>query len=86
MSKCSFDLPFSDAAGVLVQKFQGRITAAGGGFTGNETSGNFTVKTPVGGVEGAYTIVDSVLKVEILDKPMFLGCGMIEEFIRKELA
>lgn len=86
MSKCSFDLPFSDTASVLIQKFQSRIQAAGGSFSGNENNGSFTVKTPVGGIEGGYTISDSVLKVEISDKPIFVGCGMIEDFIRKELA
>jgi hypothetical protein len=85
MSKCSFDLTFSEEAAAVVQKFQNRITGAGGTFTGNEGNGVFTVKTPVGAVEGNYTVAGSVITINIVDKPMFLGCGMIEEFIRKEL-
>lgn len=85
MAKCSFDLNFSEEAAALVQKFQNRITTAGGTFTGNDGNGVFTVKTPVGAVEGNYTVAGNVITINIVDKPMFLGCDMIEGFIRKEL-
>lgn len=85
MSKCSFDLNFSEEAPAVVQKFQNRVTGAGGTFTGNESNGVFTVKTPLGAVEGDYTVAGNVITINIGEKPMFLGCGMIEEFIRKEI-
>jgi hypothetical protein len=67
------------AALALVQK---RIVAEGGKFTGDATAGHFSGSSPVGSIEGRYTIQDATIRITITNKPMLAPCGMIEAKIR----
>lgn len=86
MSKCNFEISFTGGAEAVVEKLKTRIIAAKGSFEGAAESGNFVVQTPVGAVNGNYTISGQQLNIEITDKPVFVGCSVIESFIQKELA
>ena len=86
MAKCKFSIPFSGSATSLHQKAEAAITKAGGLFAGNEEEGQFLLQTPLGKIEGMYTIAESLIAVVITGKPMMVGCGTIESELRKYLA
>ena len=86
MSDCKFDITFNNSAAELVEKAKQSITNAGGEVTGDLTSGVFTIPSPLGKISGAYTIVQQVASFHILEKPLFVGCGLIESTINKYLS
>ncbi len=85
MSTCSFSIPFSGDATDILNKAQSGIASAGGNFTGNINNGEFSLSTFVGEITGTYIINGSNLNIDITDKPMFLGCSMIEAELKKYL-
>lgn len=85
MSKCNFSIPFSGNATDIISAAQSAITSAGGNFTGDVNSGEFSLSTFVGEIKGNYTVSGSNLNIDITDKPMFLGCSMIEAELKKYL-
>jgi hypothetical protein len=85
MSKCNFSIPFSGNVTDIISTAQSAITGAGGNFTGDANSGAFSLSTFVGEIKGTYSIGGSNLNIDISDKPMFLGCSMIEAELKKYL-
>jgi hypothetical protein len=85
MSKCSFSIPFSGDVTDVLSKAQSGIAGAGGNFTGDVNNGEFSLSTFVGEITGTYTVIGSTLNIDITDKPMFLGCSMIEAELKKYL-
>lgn len=83
MGRCQFSIDFSGAAEELLQKAKEGITRAKGQFTGDSSLGSFQVPTPLGSIKGSYTISGSAITIQVQDKPMLLGCGRIEDELRK---
>ena len=85
MAKCSFIIPFSNAADSLLDKARSAIEKQGGIFNGDQSSGNFSVQL-MGTISGVYQINGQEMIVEITEKPMFIGCSQIESFMRGQFA
>ena len=85
MSVCNFTIPFSQSPEELISKVRKGISGTGGTFTGDVTSGNILLPTPIGTIKGSYTINDSVIEITITDKPIFVSCSRIESELQKQL-
>ena len=85
MSKCNFSFEFSENREALVAKAKDAINQVGGEFESSETAGRFNLPTPVGTVTGAYTISGSAIVIDIISKPLLIGCGKIEEKLKEYL-
>ena len=81
---CRFKLPFSGSLQQSLEKARTAVEGQGGTFTGDETSGNFEVSV-MGTIKGSYTVMGNELDIVIDSKPMFVGCGMIEGFLKSKL-
>ncbi len=86
MSDCSFEIPFSSSAVELVEKARKAIVGAGGEVTGDFSAGSFFIPSPLGKISGSYTILQQSATFAITEKPMFIGCGLIESTIKKYLS
>jgi len=49
---------------------------------GDETQGNFQVKTPLGSVGGKYAITGQEIMMHITKKPLLISCKRIEKELR----
>ena len=83
-STANIDIP-EDGYYILNAKAKDTIVAAGGNFNGNEEAGGFDINTFAGKIEGAYTILNDEINVNITKKPMFVPCSEIENQLRKYL-
>ena len=83
MANCNFTIEFSDTPENIIQQAKEGITKAKGEFNGDTTSGSFHISTPLGKIQGGYTIENSAITVNIEDKPMFLSCKRIETELRQ---
>jgi hypothetical protein len=81
MSKCSFSIPFTVPPETLLTSARGAIEKQGGTFNGDISQGNFAVQL-MGTISGTYQVSGQEMIVEILEKPMFIGCSQIESFMR----
>lgn len=63
----------------LYQNIKSQFLRNGMIFDGNEHSGKFSGS----GVEGDYTIVDKLLTIRILKKPMLIPIGVVENKIKE---
>ncbi len=86
MSNCSFDISFVSSASELVGKAQKAIVNAGGEVSGDFNGGNFSIPSPLGKIVGNYIIAEQSATFTITEKPMFLGCGLIESTIKNYLS
>lgn len=82
---CNFTITFTGNATDIVAKTRDSITKAGGKFEGDATSGTVFMSTPIGAVEGNYTITGQDLSIEITKKPAFVSCGLIESELKKRV-
>ena len=82
---CNFSIEFSQSAAAVVAKAESAITRAGGRFTGNAESGNFSLSAGIGSIRGAYTIQNNTMNIRIENKPVFISCSRIENEVRKYL-
>jgi hypothetical protein len=85
MNDCNFSIEFRQSPGEVRRLAESAIVRAGGDFSGDERSGQFRLSTGIGSVKGNYSINGNLLSVTISDKPMFVGCGRIENEIKKYL-
>ncbi len=86
MAKCEFSFDTAADAGSLIAKARTAITGIGGELNGNDTEGTFKIPTPLGTVKGNYIVSTGSVKLSITDKPMLIGCGVIEEKLRDYMA
>ncbi|RYD57562.1 MAG: hypothetical protein EOP56_07215 [Sphingobacteriales bacterium] len=86
MSKCQMTIQLTDGTDLFLDKAKTAMGRAGGTLTGDTTSGNFHISTPMGKVAGNYSIAGSQVTINITDKPMLVGCGMIESMLRSQLS
>jgi hypothetical protein len=82
---CDFPIPFSGNPEVLVERASKAISSIGGTFTGDTSSGQFFLSTPIGKIIGSYVVEGQALNIHIEEKPFFLSCGQIEEQLKKAL-
>jgi hypothetical protein len=75
---CSFSLPFSGTPEALLQRARHEISNAGGAMNGNDTSGTFQAKTPLGSIQGTYEIVGQSIQLNITKKPFIISCKRIQ--------
>lgn len=50
-------------------------------WDGDEAGGDYTLRTPLGTIEGTYTLRDSVVVFSIAKKPAIIPCGLIERVL-----
>jgi len=85
MAECSFKINVKANPAEIINNVKLKIENEGGRFTGDEREGNFNLPTPVGAIEGNYSVSNDELKIDITKKPMMLPCGMIESELEKRL-
>ena len=85
MATCNFSISFVTTADSLIDQARSGITGANGIFNGDVNEGTFKVPTPLGNIEGIYTIQNSQINITIKDKPMLLSCKRIETELTKFL-
>lgn len=78
-----FDMPVPADLPAAIARLQALIEGQGGTFAGDATAGRFAGPTPVGTVEGRYTVHGAVIRISITSKPMLAPCGAIEARIRQ---
>lgn len=83
---CNFSMKFDNNVHHLISKAKDAISGAGGNFNGNEESGGFDINTFMGKIEGAYTILNDQININITKKPMLVPCSEIENQLRKYLS
>jgi len=86
MAKCDFPLEFAGSPDELVSHARQAIQNAGGVFDGDNASGSFELKTPLGTVKGNYSIQQKAIRMQIIQKPLLVSCGRIEEELRNYLS
>jgi len=85
VAECSFKFNIDSSPAVIINNVRSKIENEGGSFTGDESKGSFNLRTPVGAIEGNYSVIDNELKIDITKKPMMLPCSMIESEFEKRL-
>jgi len=78
-----FDVPAPADLSAAIARVQALIVGEGGSFTGDVKAGRFAGPTPVGRVEGRYTVQGAVIRITITSKPMVAPCGVIESKVRR---
>lgn len=82
---CKFSIDLPDGAADIVAKAKKMIEEANGTFSGDSSTGTYTVKLPVGSVQGKYDVSGGAINFEITKKPMLVPCSAIESFLRDRL-
>ena len=82
---CNFKIPFTSPLNELVEKARSVVESQNGNFNGNEQEGSFDVTLMGNYVSGSYRVIGNELHVDIIDKPMFVPCAMIQGFLEKQL-
>jgi hypothetical protein len=81
-----FDVPIPDDLPATLARVRTAIIGDGGQFVGDETAGRFLGTTPVGPIEGRYTVQGAAIRITVTSKPMMVPCGAIEAKIMKYFA
>lgn len=81
-----FDIPVPADLPAVLDRARRLIVGQGGQFTGDATAGRFAGASPVGPVEGRYTVHGAAIRITITSKPMLAPCGAIEARIRQFFA
>lgn len=79
---CKFSLGFRGNADEMVAKAKKVIDAAGGQFQGDSRAGDFIVPTPLGEIDGSYTVDGKIVQFNIPKKPVLVACNTIKDKIR----
>lgn len=79
MAACTFEIPFTQEVNEMIQTIQKSILKVENAtFEGNDSSGFFSLPTPLGQVKGTYKISNSSAQFSIDEKPMLVPCSLIE--------
>ncbi len=84
MSKCSFSIPFTGQPEQIYQRAKSAVEKQGGNFNGDATGGSFSLQV-FGTISGNYRVNGQSLDIEITEKPMMIGCGMIEGALKSQI-
>lgn len=82
---CSFTIPFNGSPDALVANIQRKILSGNGVFGGDENTGTFSIQAMGAAIEGSYGISGTEISINIHKKPFFVGCSMIESYVRENL-
>lgn len=85
MSVCTFKFKIDSDVAELLKKINLQIESEGGTFKGDENGGYFSLSTPVGEIEGNYTVIGDDLKIDITKKPPFLPCSLLENEFKNRM-
>ncbi len=86
MPDCSFSIAFDESPDLVLNKAKTAVQHAGGIFTGDINSGNFSVTVFGNNIKGSYSVQAKNLDIIIDSKPFFLPCSAIESFLRNKIA
>jgi hypothetical protein len=81
-----FDIPVPADLPAVLARVQHLIVGEGGQFHGDATAGRFSGVSPVGPIEGRYTVQGAAIRITVTNKPMLAPCGTIEARIRQYFA
>ncbi len=84
MASCNFIIPFTAPPQVILSRVKEEVEKNKGSFSGNDTEGGFTINI-FGSLTGNYYIRGQELHINITSKPLFISCGQIEGFLRKQI-
>jgi hypothetical protein len=82
---CTFTIEFTATPAAVISNIQTRVLANNGTFAGDNTSGNFSVPVPTSHIEGAYNIIEQQITLDITNKPFFLSCSQIQDYVQSNL-
>jgi hypothetical protein len=85
MSSCQFTLPFSVPLEPLVEKARKAVEGQGGTFNGDIHAGSFDVTVMGNHASGSYKAEGNELHIIIDEKPFFVPCSSIENYLRQQL-
>ena len=86
MATCTFAIPFTQEVNKMIQNIQESILKVEKStFNGNSFSGNFSLPTPLGHVNGIYKIIDLTAHFSIIEKPLLVPCSLIESKLNGDL-
>jgi hypothetical protein len=77
-----FDIPVPSDLPATLARVQAHIVREGGQFAGDAKAGRFSGHSPIGSIEGRYTVFAEAIRITITNKPMLVPCAAIEERIR----
>ncbi|ALM48364.1 hypothetical protein AMR72_05280 [Flavobacterium psychrophilum] len=79
-----FTLNYSGDKEQLLSKLKNAVGDKGS-LSGDSQLGNFKGSTPLGSIEGSYSIEGDTITVNISDKPFLLSTGTIQSEFEKAL-
>jgi hypothetical protein len=85
MSACTFTIPFTGDAAVVLDKAKTAVEKQNGNFTGDTQQGNFEVSFFGQDIRGAYSVSGSDLNIVIDSKPFMVPCSAIESFLKSQV-
>lgn len=86
MSVCNFNIPFNQPASITVEKARAAIESQNGIFNGNDQAGDFEVTIFGNTIKGNYSVAGQTLNLLITEKPFFVPCTTIENFLLKQIS
>jgi hypothetical protein len=85
MSRCRIERTLANVSDAL-QRARQETLARGGAFDGDLASGRYTIRTPLGAVEGTYAAEGTRVLFVIEKKPALVPCALIERVIDEFLS
>jgi hypothetical protein len=77
---CRFNIQFQGRPVAVLEGAEEAIKSSGGSFRVSDSKALFSVRTPVGRVEGTCKMVDpSTVAIAITKKPFFVPCSAIKK-------
>lgn len=86
MTKCNFNVDFTDPIEKLIEKAKSGISSMGGSFEGDAVEGKYSIPTQFGKVTGNYLVQENLIVFEIMDEPGVVSCKRIENELIKYLS
>lgn len=76
---CTFSIPFTENVEAMIEKVKLSILKVElAQFDGTKNLGTFSLPSPLGTINGSYTIQDTTATFIIKNKPMLVPCSLIE--------
>jgi hypothetical protein len=75
---CGFSIGLDQRPEDLLDRARTAVAGAGGSLDGDAHGGRLRVPTPLGPIEGTYTVDGSEVRFDISRKPAFVSCSKIE--------
>ncbi len=82
---CQFSIAHTTTPETMYARAQAAMRSAGGTLDGTTEAGGFNLPVFGAAIVGTYRTSADAIVIEITDKPFLIGCGIIEEQLRKKL-